>query len=56
MTVTNPGPGDYTAAHPATFTDDLTDVLDDATFDAGSITATAGSASLNGTTSTGAAC
>ncbi len=48
VTVTNPGPGDYTAAHPATFTDDLTDVLDDATFDAGSITTTAGSASLNG--------
>ena len=42
VTVTNPGPGDYTAAHPATFTDDLADVLDDATFDAGSITATVG--------------
>ena len=48
VTVTNPGPGDYTPAHPATFTDDLTDVLDDASFDAGSITTTAGSASLNG--------
>ena len=49
VTVTNPGPGDYTAAHPATFSDDLTDVLDDATFDAGSITATTGAATLNGT-------
>ena len=49
VTVTNPGPGDYTAAHPATFSDDLADVLDDATFDAGSITASTGSASLNGT-------
>ncbi len=46
VTVTNPGPGDYTAAHPATFSDDLTDVLDDATFDAGSITATTGAATL----------
>ena len=32
VVVTNPGPGDYTAAHPATFSDDLSDVLDDATF------------------------
>ena len=48
VTVTNPGPGDYTVAHPATFSDDLTDVLDDASFDAGSITASTGSASLNG--------
>ena len=49
VTVTNPGPGDYTAAHPATFGDDLTDVLDDATFDAGSINASTGTAALNGT-------
>ncbi len=49
VTVSNPGPGAYTAAHPATFSDDLSDVLDDATFDAGSITATTGSATLNGT-------
>ena len=48
VTVTNPGPGDYTAAHPATFSDDLTDVLDDATFDAGSITVSTGAAALNG--------
>ena len=56
VTVTNPGPGDYTAAHPATFSDDLADVLDDATFDAGSITATAVQRRLNGTSSTGAVC
>ena len=49
VTVTNPGPGDYTAAHLATFTDDLADVLDDATFDAGSETATLGTVALNGT-------
>ena len=49
VTVTNPGPGDYTAAHLATFTDDLADVLDDATFDTGSETATFGTVALNGT-------
>ena len=32
VVVTNVGPGDFTAANPATFTDDLTSVLDDATF------------------------
>ena len=48
VTVTNPGPGDYTPAHPATFADDLTDVLDDASFDVGSITVTTGAAALNG--------
>ena len=26
VVVTNPGPGDYTAVHPATFTDDLSEV------------------------------
>lgn len=50
VTVTNPGPGDYTVAAPATFTDDLSDVLDDATFDAGSITASRGTATLAGDT------
>jgi len=49
VTVKNVGAGDYTAAHPATFSDDLSGVLDDATFDATSITVTAGAASLNGT-------
>src|SRR5690625_3682566 len=32
VTVTNPGPGDYTQSAPATLTDDLTEVLDDATW------------------------
>ena len=32
VVVTNEGPGDYTAGAPATFTDDLSDVLDDATY------------------------
>ncbi|MGW4378291.1 DUF6923 family protein [Kitasatospora sp. NPDC004531] len=32
VTVTNTGQADFTAADPATFTDDLTDVLDDATY------------------------
>ncbi|WP_067196181.1 DUF11 domain-containing protein [Microbacterium sp. XT11] len=49
ITVSNPGPGSYTAAEPATFTDDLTDVLDDATFDDGSVTATTGTANRVGT-------
>ena len=48
VVVTNPGPGDYTAAHPATLSDDLSDVLDDATV--GSISATVGTASITGTT------
>lgn len=50
VTVTNAGPGDYTASAPATFTDDLSDVLDDAVFDAGSITASTGTAVLSGDT------
>lgn len=32
VTVTNVGPGEFTAATPATFSDDLTEVLDDATW------------------------
>ncbi len=48
VTVTNPGPGDYTTAAAARFSDDLSDVLDDATFDVGSITASAGTATLDG--------
>ena len=46
VVVTNEGPGDYTGAEPATFTDDLSEVLDDATFVGGSITADVGSASF----------
>lgn len=42
VTVTNIGPGDYTAAAPATMTDDLTDVIDDTTDPTG-LTATVGS-------------
>jgi fimbrial isopeptide formation D2 family protein/uncharacterized repeat protein (TIGR01451 family) len=45
VTVTNVGPGDYTAGRPASFVDDLSDVLDDATFD-GPATATTGTASF----------
>ena len=48
IVVTNPGPGSYTAAHPATLSDDLSDVLDDATV--GSVTATVGTASIAGAT------
>ncbi|MFT4259696.1 CshA/CshB family fibrillar adhesin-related protein [Microbacterium sp.] len=48
--VTNPGPGDYTAARLATFTDDLSDVIDDGSVVAGSITASAGTATLSGST------
>lgn len=43
--VTNVGPGDYTAENPATFVDDLGEVLDDATFD-GVATASVGTASF----------
>ncbi|HEY0117929.1 MAG TPA: CshA/CshB family fibrillar adhesin-related protein [Cellulomonas sp.] len=44
ITVTNPGPGAYTPDAPATVTDDLSDVLDAATFD-GTASATAGTVS-----------
>ncbi|KJL30109.1 hypothetical protein RS83_01251 [Microbacterium oxydans] len=50
ITVTNVGPGAYTASAPASATDDLTSVLDDATFDDASLTADVGSASRNGNT------
>ena len=43
VVVTNQGPGDYTVAHPATFSDDLSEVLDDATL-LGVLTATVGAA------------
>ena len=46
--VTNPGPGDYTNAHPAAFLDDLSDVLDDAELDPASVTASTGTTSLLG--------
>lgn len=41
--VTNTGPGDYSSAHPASFTDNLSSVLDDATYN-GDASAPAGSA------------
>ncbi len=46
VTVTNDGPGDFTAAEPAAFADDLSEVLDDATFVDGSITTSSGTASF----------
>ena len=46
VVVKNEGPGDYTAAAPATFVDDLTEVLDDASFDVGSITSSTGTATF----------
>ncbi|MEZ3159957.1 DUF11 domain-containing protein [Microbacterium sp. BWT-B31] len=45
VTVTNPGPGDFTEAAPASATDDLAGVLDDATLDLATITASAGQVS-----------
>jgi len=50
ITVTNVGPGDYTAAAPATMTDDLSDVIDDATLDEGSLDATEGEVSYDAPT------
>ncbi|MGO4535858.1 DUF7927 domain-containing protein [Leifsonia sp. 2MCAF36] len=47
VVVTNTGQADYTAADPATVTDDLTNVLDDATYVAGSAT---NGATVNGLT------
>jgi uncharacterized repeat protein (TIGR01451 family)/fimbrial isopeptide formation D2 family protein len=47
VTVTNTGPGDGTADHPATFTDDLSKVLDDGTL--GGVSATVGTADVQGT-------
>ncbi|WP_261166925.1 DUF11 domain-containing protein [Microbacterium sp. Marseille-Q6965] len=46
VVVTNDGPGDYTSANPATATDDLAEVLDDATLDEDSITASTGEATF----------
>ncbi|MFD5601281.1 DUF6923 family protein [Leucobacter sp. NPDC058333] len=46
VTVTNEGPGDYTAGAPATFTDDLSNVIDAATYN-DDAAATAGTVSYN---------
>ena len=48
IVVRNAGPGDYTVDVPATATDDLSQVLDDATFDDASLTADVGTATRNG--------
>ncbi|MGN7966050.1 DUF6923 family protein [Microbacterium sp. 22179] len=50
VVVRNAGPGDYTAAAPATASDDLTEVLDDATFDDASLTSDIGTATRTGNT------
>lgn len=47
VSVTNTGPVPYTEANPASFSDTLTDVLDDATFD-GTVTATLNGAAVSG--------
>jgi uncharacterized repeat protein (TIGR01451 family)/fimbrial isopeptide formation D2 family protein/LPXTG-motif cell wall-anchored protein len=50
ITVTNQGPGDTTSENPASFSDDLSAVLDDGTIDESSIVASAGTATLSGST------
>lgn len=47
VTVTNTGTAAYTAANPAVFTDDISTVLTDSSFNAGSLTSSAGTASYN---------
>lgn len=46
VTITNTGPGDYTAANPATAHDDLSDVIDDADFVVASLNASTGTVTL----------
>jgi fimbrial isopeptide formation D2 family protein/uncharacterized repeat protein (TIGR01451 family) len=48
VTVRNVGPGDATIGHPASFTDDLSKVLDDGTL--GPVSASVGTADVQGTT------
>ncbi|AXL13136.1 DUF11 domain-containing protein [Microbacterium foliorum] len=50
IVVRNAGPGAYTVGNPATATDDLSAVLDDATFDDASLTASVGTATRTGNT------
>lgn len=50
IVVTNLGPGVYTTAAPASATDDLAEVLDDATFDGASLSADVGTATRSGNT------
>ena len=48
ITVTNNGPGAATADNPASITDDLSEVLDDADFDDASLTASSGEVTRDG--------
>lgn len=50
IVVRNDGPGDYSASAPATATDDMSDVLDDATFDDASLGSDTGTVTRNGNT------
>ncbi|WP_230108736.1 DUF11 domain-containing protein [Microbacterium foliorum] len=50
IVVRNAGPGAYTVDNPATASDDLSAVLDDATFDDASLTASVGTATRTGNT------
>ncbi|MFS0712948.1 DUF11 domain-containing protein [Microbacterium sp. 2P01SA-2] len=52
IVVRNAGPGAYTLAAPATASDDLSEVLDDATFDDASLNASTGTATRDGNTLT----
>ncbi|MGO3884669.1 MAG: DUF6923 family protein [Mycetocola sp.] len=49
ITVTNDGPGEFTAEDPATMTDDMSKVLDDAELVDGSLTASTGDVERSGT-------
>lgn len=50
VVVRNAGPGNYTETAPATASDDLSDVLDDATFDDASLTSSVGTVTRDGDT------
>lgn len=49
VTVTNPGPGNWTVDNPATASDDLSGVLDDAAYN-GDVSASTGAVSVSGST------
>ncbi|PRB60660.1 LPXTG cell wall anchor domain-containing protein [Microbacterium sp. MYb45] len=54
VTVTNDGEGDYTATEPAGFTDDLTDVLDDASYNGDAVAVASDGSTVPTPTVTGA--
>ena len=54
VTVTNDGEGDYTATEPAGFTDDLTDVLDDASYNGDAVAVASDGSAVPTPTVTGA--